>query len=222
MASQVVRDVADRFRRKVLRIEVLRPWMRHRELDVLVELLARLQPRRCLEWGAGYSTAFFPGLLDPAATWLAIEHDREWSARIARLAARPGTTVVHVAANRFPRSDAAGEGAYEDLRDYVEYPTDRAPFDFILVDGRARPSCWAKAPSLLAPDGVVVLHDANRSLYAPLCASELTRMLVRDRRRTSGGLCIASRRPTLEGLVDVAAQERLWGWYRRVGKVIHL
>ena len=47
-------------------------------------------------------------------------------------------------------------------------------------------------------------------------------MLVRDRRRTSGGLCIASRRPTLEGLVDVAAQERLWGWYRRVGKVIHL
>ena len=66
MASQVGRDVWDRVRRKVLRIEVLRPWMRHRELDVLVDLLVHLQPRRCLEWGAGYSTAFFPGLLEGA------------------------------------------------------------------------------------------------------------------------------------------------------------
>jgi predicted O-methyltransferase YrrM len=220
--SQIARDARDRFLRKVLRREVLRPWMRHRELDLLVELLRRQQPRRCLEWGAGYSTAYFPSLLHPAATWLAVEHDGAWSARVAALSARAGTTVAHVAPNRYPWSDTAGEGTCEDLRDYVEHPVAGAPYDFILVDGRARPACWAKAVSLLAPDGVLVLHDANRALYAPLCAGELVRLVLRDRRRTSGGVCIASRRSTLAGLVDAAAQERLWAWYRRAGAVIHL
>jgi predicted O-methyltransferase YrrM len=221
-ASQVGRDLRDRFLRKVLRREVLRPWMRHRELDLLCELLIRLRPQRCLEWGAGYSTAFFPGLLDPAATWLAVEHDGAWAARVAALAARPGTTVVHVAPNRFPWSDPAGEGTLDDLYDYVERPTGGAPYDFILVDGRARPACWAKAPALLAPGGVLVLHDANRALYAPLCSGELVRLVLRDRRRSAGGVCIASRRPSLAGLVDAAAQERLWAWYRRAGAFIHL
>ena len=149
-------------------------------------------------------------------------HDRDWSQRIVALATRPGTTVVHVPANRSPWSDSAGEGTFDDLRDYVEYPAARGPFDFILVDGRARPACWELAPSLLAADGVVVLHDANRARYGSLIASPLARLLVRDRRRTSGGLCVASRRPALDGLVDTAHQQRLWACYRALGRVIHL
>jgi len=222
LLAQVGRDLRARARRKLLREDVRQPWMRCRELDVLDELLASLAPRRCLEWGAGYSTLYFPERLDAGATWLAVEHDRDWSRRIAALVVRHGTTVAHVPADRQPWSDPEGEGTLADLAAYVAYPAGRGPFDFILVDGRARPACWERAPSLLAPGGVIVLHDANRERYRPLLESPLTRLVLRDRRRTAGGLAIATPRPSLAGLVDAERQRRLWSAYRALGRVIHL
>jgi predicted O-methyltransferase YrrM len=53
----------------------VRPWMKFMEIEVIEELLTRSRPQKCLEWGAGYGTIYFPEFLSGGATWLAVEHD---------------------------------------------------------------------------------------------------------------------------------------------------
>jgi len=55
------------------------------------------------------------------------------------------------------------DGLYAEFADYVSVPLE-GQFDVILVDGRARTSCLKRIhhDDLLAPGGVLFLHDAHR------------------------------------------------------------
>ena len=57
---------------------VPKPWMKYREIEIIEEIIKNLKPKKCLEWGAGYSTLYFPRLLDSDAKWISIEHEKEW------------------------------------------------------------------------------------------------------------------------------------------------
>ena len=49
---------------------------------------------------------------------------------------------------------------------YVNMPNEvGGPFDVIIVDGRYRRRCLLVAKEVLAPDGIVLLHDAQRVHY---------------------------------------------------------
>jgi hypothetical protein len=74
-------EYRDRFLKSINRPPA-KPWMRHREIRVIEEILGSLKPTRCLEWGAGYSTVHFPKALEAGAKWIAVEHDYEWFLRI--------------------------------------------------------------------------------------------------------------------------------------------
>jgi hypothetical protein len=50
------------------------PYMRGREIAIVLDLLRHVRPQMCLEWGSGYSTAYFPRFLSNHARWVAIEH----------------------------------------------------------------------------------------------------------------------------------------------------
>ncbi len=63
------------------------------------------------------------------------------------------------------------DGAYADLADYIEYAEQFAPYDLILVDGRAHNHCIPKAFGLIKPERVLVLHDATgKAITSPLSA----------------------------------------------------
>ncbi|MEY2733537.1 MAG: hypothetical protein RL340_596 [Gemmatimonadota bacterium] len=219
----LLHQVARRNRtRLVRRLRTYRdtPWMRPAEEDLLRDLLTALRPRRCLEWGGGLSTVQFPALLPADATWTAIEHDAGWAQTLGGMVARSGTTVRHV-----PPDDLAfvGDGDAVSFARYLGAADAGAPYDFIFIDGRARAAAVTRAYELLAPGGIVVLHDANRDAYLGPTARYPHQLLFRDRRaqrrKPAGGVWIGGVDRDPATLLDVAGHRRVWDFYAGLGGV---
>jgi hypothetical protein len=71
--------------------------------------------------------------------------------------------VVPQLRSRLSRKEAILDGLYIQFADYVSVPLE-GQFDVIVVDGRARTSCLKRVhhEGLLAPGGVLFVHDAHR------------------------------------------------------------
>ncbi|HJO92915.1 MAG TPA: hypothetical protein QF753_05925 [Victivallales bacterium] len=74
-------------------------------------------------------------------------------------------TIHHIAPNHLPFSDKYEDGAYSDMKDYIDFPKNKNEYDLIFIDGRARSQCLRHALSLIKVDGIVILHDAHREYY---------------------------------------------------------
>ena len=96
------------------------------------------------------------------------------------------------------------------------------PFDFILVDGRAREACLERAHGLLSPRGVVALHDANRSFRRAPGGQFPSEAEFRDYRRWAGGLWLGSKGGSLSDVLDLGRHGRIWRMYNSLGKGFHL
>lgn len=195
-----------------------KPWMRYREIEVIQEVLQKLQPKTCLEWGAGYSTLFFPRALPYCERWLAVDHDEAWIRNLRALHPPGCVQLVHVAPNHQPWTDPFGDGAFDDLRDYIRYPKKYAPYDFILVDGRARNECLKMARQFIKPDGIVVLHDANRPHYHRETHHYPHQILLQGYRIKSGGVWIGSLERPITEVLDVAFHQAVWKLCRATGR----
>jgi predicted O-methyltransferase YrrM len=219
--DQAVREYRDKVLERILKQEVRKPWMKYREIRVMEDLLSGLRPKRALEWGAGYGTSHFSRFLAPGGGWIAIEHDPEWAARIQE-GAPPNVEVHAVPAENEPWRPENGDGTYADFRSYVEYPDRFEPFDFILIDGRAREACLRKAREVLAPGGVVVLHDANRLFLRSEWELFPHQLLFQDYRRYSGGIWIGSVDREPASLFDLSRHRRIWHLYNVLGRRFRL
>jgi hypothetical protein len=156
-----------------------RPWLTFAATRFLEGVVTR--STRVFEWGSGGSTLFFGGR---AGEVISIEHDPEWASqtrealdrkrwghcRIRLIEAEPDPAAL----GRDPSDPAAygsGFDGYEgqSFRRYVEaideYP-DRH-FDLILIDGRARPSCFAHSACKIKPGGYIVWDNTEREHYWP-------------------------------------------------------
>jgi predicted O-methyltransferase YrrM len=125
------------------------PYMDKVEVDILDKLLSELKPKRCLEWGSGGSTLYFPEIHEKyIQLWLSIEHDRNWFDSLNECGYRPTVNLI-----------------YKPFPEYITFPEGK--FDFILVDGRQRLACLQaiKDKNLLAKNGIIVLHDSGRLRY---------------------------------------------------------
>lgn len=203
--------------KRIFRSRLTSPWMLYEEVEIIEELLRQVRPRQCLEWGAGYSTLYFPKAVSEVGTWHTVEHDKEWCSEVAAMNTSASTHIHHVAPNRLP-SDADDDGTYADFKDYVEYPSGLGKFEFILVDGRARKECLSKAHELVADNGVVVLHDAQRPYYhAPFSLYE-SRIMLEGYSSQDMKLWVGSKGLDLDRLIDVPKLRDLWRTYRRLSK----
>lgn len=222
LVSQLGRDLRAKAKRELFgRVDA--PWMKAKELDILVEVLERLAPSRCLEWGAGLSTLWFPRRLPRLTRWLSIEHHAEWHASMRERNRDPRVEVVHIPADRGDYASTRREGTFDDFRTYVTYPeTLGERFDFILVDGRARQACLQVAWRIVADDGVVVLHDANRAAYFEDLPPFAHRERFTDWKRRGGGIWVGSKTRPITELLDVAAHRRLWQAHQRVARYLFL
>ena len=219
--SQIKEDLRHRICRRFPGEDPLWPWMKPREIEIVLDLLAKLRPRRVLEWGAGSGTLYFTRAYSGFETWLSIEHVEHWAEKLNGMIEDPRVEVVHVEASDPRPSDAnpvphGQDGSYGEFRDYVEYPATLEAFDLILVDGRARSACLERGLSYLNGRGVLVLHDACRAQYHPLPAGFVDSLLFQDY-RTEGGLWIASEYKAVAELIDLPRHLSVWGFYRRFG-----
>lgn len=216
-------------------------WMDEREIAIIDEILRKRKPLRCLEWGSGFSTVYFSRWLLSGASWLSIEHDEEWAGKVREmLKAKPvlwrkneseivrycwrrglmwlgplldkgKIEVAYVAPNQYPWTDEWQDGSYFDLKDYVEHPSKQGPFDFVLVDGRARRECLRKAHELVTDNGVVLLHDAKRNYYRDFCEMYQYQEEFIDDQQEGFGLWIGSKNLPIETALDVPHMKSLYG-----------
>lgn len=101
-----------------------------------------------------------------------------------------------------------------------------APSDLIFVAARARAACLQKALGLLAPGGVVVLHDANRDAnrdaYLGATSRYPKQLLFRDHRQVrkavAGGVWVGGKECDPASLVRVGLHRRLWAFYSEIGR----
>jgi len=141
--------------------------MGKREIRIFEKALldARRPHLRILEWGSGGSTVYFPQLLARHGigySWLSLEYKKEWYLAVS--------AQVNTDRNvRLVLFEVVGEDPWSPtctMDEYVSFPSTLGiRFDVILVDGRKRRRCLKEAKSLLAPEGMVFLHDAQRRRY---------------------------------------------------------
>ena len=142
--------------------------------DTLVNLAKERECLEVLEWGSGNGTVYFSKFLQKENVnfkWVAVEHFIPWFEKVVAM------LKTHRLSDRvecFLKSPTYEEDKNIqetlDLNEYIHFPaTLGIEFDFILVDGRRRKECLHKAVEILSPDGVVVLHDAERPWYHEGC-----------------------------------------------------
>ena len=201
-----------------------KPYMKYRELMVFNQIVEKLQPKNILEWGSGYSTIYFPKKLGKGYKWLSIENNEEWASQIKETSKDKGVTIELIKENAGPPySDEFRDGSYEDFKDYIEKPGSRAPFDYIVIDGRARRACLQKSFSYLKEGGVVILHDANRNHYIDETIPFTDTFLLQDYRRSGGGMLIATKSIKIDSLINSKSHKRNWGLISNlIGKLLSL
>jgi hypothetical protein len=154
------------------------------DMVIIKEMLASVEGDRVnvLEWGSGASTTYYPKYLRSIGRefeWHAMENSSTWHRRIEEKVRRSNLTgQVHIHCSEFPRfSDLPGYRVADpvppqsysqsaEVTKYVETPRELgSKFDVIIVDGRFRRRCLMVAKDVLAPNGVVLLHDAQKTQY---------------------------------------------------------
>ena len=121
---------------------------------------------RVFEYGAGASTAW---LARRCRHVTSVEHDAGFFEAIGPLLARANVALRLVEPQRgsaAPRTRSGRRGYADcDFSAYVDaIGTER--YDLIVIDGRARSACLARACAQLAPGGLIVFDNSERSRYA--------------------------------------------------------
>lgn len=118
----------------------------------LALLRGRLRPEfKLLEFGSGYSTAFFSRLVGAVTS---IEHEPVWLERVRQLVREQSniTLILKTLGAEYTGAAAAAAAA-------------AGPFQVILVDGRMRHQCAIESLPCLALDGVLIWDDSSRDRY---------------------------------------------------------
>ena len=125
------------------------PWWNVAATREVAGFLRTRPNARVFEYGAGASTIW---LARHAASVVSVEHHADWHTRLSKEVARhPNIELRH--------RELDGD-AYIGAIDTAD-----GPFDLIVVDGRRRTECLARAIPHLAPGGIILLDDSGRARY---------------------------------------------------------
>jgi hypothetical protein len=152
------------------------PWLTFQAIDYLRK---HLEPHhRIFEYGGGGSTLFFIARATEVHT---VEHNAAWfsvlkQAAPGRSGCWRGRWIPSVSGNLVSKPDIANPTHYasddppELGQQFMKYASaiDEWPdsyFDWVIVDGRARPSCLMHSISKVRVGGFLVLDNSDREYY---------------------------------------------------------
>lgn len=125
-------------------------------------LLYYIQPKHhVLEYGSGESTLQLSKLCDKIVT---VEHQAEWYQKLKERLPDNCTSLYYPPNQEYVEGTDCG--SMEQFFDYVHAPLSYAPFDIILIDGRARVACASLTKKLIRnQNSFIFIHDWNRVEY---------------------------------------------------------
>ncbi len=145
------------------------PWIPFLAIQFLEAILR--PEMKVFEWGSGGSTVFFA---QRVSRIVSIEHEREWYGKAGGALRGVGNAECYLIE---PEHGAIAESKSDALayfsesvpgRNFKAYASaidDYEPFDVVMIDGRARPSCVMHAQRKVRPGGFLLLDDAERPYY---------------------------------------------------------
>jgi predicted O-methyltransferase YrrM len=130
-------------------------------------MAARNGDVRVFEYGSGASTVW---LARRAAHVVSVEHDTGFATIATPMLALPNVElrVIEPVAAEVTTRAPSGRRGYEncDFSAYVDSIADgAAPYDLVIIDGRARAACLDRAWDCLGAGGLVVFDNSNRQRY---------------------------------------------------------
>lgn len=151
------------------------PWWTFPAIDRVQQLIDRRAGAvRVFEYGSGASTIW---LARRCRDVVSVEHDVSFAHEMAPLFGIRQNVTLEIVPPEVPDSGsylASRRRGYEGLSfDRYVGSIDRYDglFDLIVVDGRARIHCLARATARLAADGVIVFDNSNRAEYRAAIAA---------------------------------------------------
>lgn len=121
--------------------------MAEQEVEIIDNLIEKIRPENCLEWGSGNSTYYFPRKHRFIKLWFSVDDDENYLNYIeGDLLENTRITLA------------------KDKESYLDCVKERK-YDFILIDGSYRMDCLKMAFKVLNKDGVILLHDSGRVKY---------------------------------------------------------
>jgi hypothetical protein len=160
-----------------------RPWITFAAIRFLEKALNKQM--RIYEYGSGGSTVFFA---KRAGEVVSVEHDPDWGRRVMESMKRGGyknwrivliePTLNATSINGDPSDSnsyvSGGDNfrgrSFKDYASSIDQYPDRH-FDVVLIDGRARPSCFKHAVPKVKKHGYVVWDNTDRPYYFPAMKS---------------------------------------------------
>jgi len=154
------------------------------DLAIFKEILLGVdtQELRVFEWGSGASTVYYSEFLRDSGRkfyWYAADNSREWLDRCQQKVDKASLTgQVHLSCSEFQAFWEYPNYSYENpvppkeslddpkVAEYVDAPKQAGgEFDVMIIDGRFRRRCLEVAAQVISPDGIVILHDAQKAHY---------------------------------------------------------
>lgn len=154
------------------------PWWTFDSADQVAAHLRGRPGATVFEWGSGASTLW---LAARAGSVHSVEHHPGWAAHLSpRLPENVTLRVVEPVETSTPDVPSAKPGhAGLDFADYVAAIDEvTGTFDVVVIDGRAREACLARAVERLSPEGIIVFDNADRRRYGEAIGTVGERLTV--------------------------------------------
>jgi predicted O-methyltransferase YrrM len=146
------------------------PWITYEAQRALERIIT--PEMRVFEYGSGGSTLYFARRV---AELVSVEHDPYWHAKLQALVGNRAELILAPSTDEAPGDYASTRERYlgESFRAYAE-AIDRFPdgyFDLLLIDGRARPSCFRHGRPKVRAGGWIMLDNSDRVEYASVVSA---------------------------------------------------
>ena len=185
--SRVIRKMQSSFFRFRLYINGLFqiPAQTRKEIYIFKNIFennAKENKIKIFEWGSGYSTIYYAKYLLGLKTifeWHSIDNNKLWHNKIKEIIrTKKLDKYVHLYLKEFPPFwEKPGWGKIppnigefspksKNELEYINFPkATKAKFDIVIIDARFRRHCLRTAKDVLTPEGIVVMHDAQKPHY---------------------------------------------------------
>jgi protein-L-isoaspartate O-methyltransferase len=126
---------------------------------------------KVLEYGSGGSTFALSQL---AESVVSVEHQKAWYNEIKRVLPKNVELILcepdldYIEGPHKNQRSEGNDGTYEEFETYIKAPISKAPYDIVIIDGRARVECAKLFDELCHKDSYIFVHDFERKEYQPI------------------------------------------------------